>query len=245
MQLYLFLKRFFDIVFALVGMALTFPLIGVLMLMLLIKGEKRPLFSQQRVGKGGRLITIYKLRTLRESPNLPLTASNDTGVSPFCRFLRNTKMDEFPQLINILKGDLSFIGPRPLVPEIFYAYSPKIQSDVLSVKPGLSGMGSLAFRNENQLLKEIPQKDYLDFYHRHIGPKKGQLEQWYVQQRGFWTDIKILILTPCALIQPDFKIPTGWFKGLPETKIKSDKITPTLSYLKIVKRPEQKQTVGG
>ena len=193
--------------------------------MLLICGEKRPFFSQQRVGKNGNLFTLYKLRTIKESKHLdngysPLSSSQDTDITPFCKFLRNTKIDEFPQFYNVLKGDLSFVGPRPLLPEIFYAYSLDIQNAILTIRPGLSGIGSLAFRNENKLLKNIPPKGYLDFYHQNIGPQKGALEAWYLNHRGFWTDTKILMITPWVLINPNFKFSLRWFKDLKKVEAK-------------------------
>ena len=222
MNTYKFIKRFFDIIFALLGILICFPFLGMLVIILLAKGENQPLFRQQRVGKNGRLFTLYKLRTIKKNKaslkKVPLlSTSNDNQVTSFCQFLRNTKIDEFPQFINVLNGDLSFIGPRPLVPEIFYGYPPDIQKDILTVKPGLSGMGSLVFRNENQLLKKIPKKDQLDFYHYYIGPQKGELEKYYVENQGPWTDLKILVLTPCVLLCPNFNIPKGWFKRQEKT----------------------------
>lgn len=209
-------KRCLDVFFALLGLALCLPGLLVVSGLLWLEGERKPLFTQERVGRNGRLFILYKLRTLKcakgcSSQTLPLTANNDPSVSRFCRFLRRKKIDELPQFFNVLRGDLSFVGPRPLLPEIFYGYPIAVQKNLIRLRPGLTGLGSLAFRNESRLLQDIPKTEQLHFYHKNISPRKGALEQWYVHNQNLWIDFKILLLTPYVLCFPDFKWPERWF----------------------------------
>ena len=219
MKTFLFVKRVFDIVFSLLGIIITLPILSLMTIVLLTQGERKPLFFQKRQGKNGRLFNIYKLRTISNPGKNLLTAGNENNITPFCKFLRISKIDEFPQFFNVLKGDLSFVGPRPLLPKIFHAYPLQMQQKIKKIKPGLTGVGSLTFRNENSFLKKIPQKDYMDFYYRHISPRKGALEYWYSLNQSFWTDCKILVLTPLIILLPKIGIPKNWFKNLPDAQL--------------------------
>ena len=155
---------------------------------------------------------------LKNSENLKgglHTTRNDPRVLPFGAFLRKTKINELPQLINILKGDMSIIGPRPLVDKTFTPYPQHVQDNIYNVKPGLTGIGSIIFRDEERLLSETSM-DPKEFYARHISPYKGELELWYQKNLSFWTDAKLFFCTAWVVLFPESELPYKIFKGLPE-----------------------------
>lgn len=142
------------------------------------------------------------------------TIRNDFRVLPFGKFLRKTKINELPQLINILKGDMSFVGPRPLVDKTFTPYPKHVQENIYNIKPGLTGIGSIMFRDEERLLSEtkLPKKDY---YKNHISPYKGELELWYQKNQSSHIDFMLLFLTVLAIIVPENNLVFHVFKDIP------------------------------
>ena len=124
---------------------------------------------------------------------MKLLLKNDPRVLPFGRFLRKTKINELPQLINILLGHISIVGPRPMVPNTFLKYTPEAQSELQKVRPGLTGIGSIIFRDEEKFLegKSDPRK----FYDDHIIPYKNKLELWYIKNDSIATYFKIILAT--------------------------------------------------
>jgi lipopolysaccharide/colanic/teichoic acid biosynthesis glycosyltransferase len=132
--------------------------------------------------------------------------------------LRKTKINELPQLINILLGDMSFIGPRPVMQKSFDAYPLSVQKVIYNVKPGLTGIGSIVFRDEEELITAIKNKggDTWDFYTNQIYPFKGQLEEWYQKNQSFMTDLKLIITTAVVIINPESKLLNIFFKNLPK-----------------------------
>ena len=135
---------------------------------------------------------------LKDSPNMgsgSITLSNDWRVTKPGKFLRKTKINELPQIINILKGDISLVGPRPLVSRTFNAYSKDIQSKIYNVKPGLTGIGSIVFRDEESIISAVRDKDPHMFYKQVIAPYKGKLEMWYQSNRSFLIDLKLIFIT--------------------------------------------------
>ena len=157
------------------------------MLILRFTGEGEVFYRQLRVGKGGKLFGLLKFATmLKDSPNIGSglhTLKGDPRVLPFGRFLRKTKLNELPQLINILKGDMSVIGPRPQAPAHFDAFPEHIRPELVKVRPGLSGIGSIVFRDEETLLSR-PGIDHEHFYKEVIAPYKGELELWFWATTG-------------------------------------------------------------
>ena len=140
------------------------------------------------------------------------TTKNDPRILPFGSFLRRTKLDEIPQLMHILTGKMSFVGPRPLV--VSNPYPKDVQDEIYKIKPGVTGIGSIIFRNEERLLTEAessPEEFYADF----ILPYKASLELWYQEHISFWTDVKLIFCTLHALIFPDTKLPFLLFHSLP------------------------------
>lgn len=191
------MQRFFDILFSGLAIFALSPVLLVTALILRLTGEKEVFYIQQRVGLNGRLFGLYKFATmLKDSPNTgagTITVKNDPRVLPFGRFLRKSKINELPQLLNILKGDMSVIGPRPQTPRCFAAFPQDQQDAIIRVAPGLSGIGSIVFSDEERLLDG--KDDARVFYDDIIAPYKGVLEKWYVQHRIIGVYFKLIGLT--------------------------------------------------
>lgn len=217
--MYLFIKRIFDIVVSLLILAILSPLFIPIIIFLSLTGEGHVFYYQQRIGYKNRRFNIIKFATmLKNSPNLGtgyITLRNDPRLLPMGKFLRMTKINELPQLINVLKGDMSLVGPRPLVDRTFNAYSDHVQSIVYNSKPGITGIGSVIFRDEEKLISSssIPVEQ---FYSLYVAPYKGSLELWYFKNRSFLIDIKILFLTCWVILFPNNSLIRKFFKDLPD-----------------------------
>lgn len=191
------MQRFFDIVLSGIGLLLLAPLLVPLMFILRVTGEGEIFFMQKRVGRGGQHFMLYKFATmLKDSPKMDmgtLTLKNDPRVLPVGGLLRKTKVNELPQLFNVLKGDMSIIGPRPQTLRCFEAFPIKSQNQIIKVRPGLSGIGSIVFRNEEDMIhaNNEPSK----FYDEIIMPYKGALEEWYVSHQSLRSYFIIIGLT--------------------------------------------------
>jgi len=190
------IKRLFDIVFSFFGLVLTFPLF--LLFAFLIKQESPgPAFYQgKRAGKDGKKFLMLKFRTMivdAEKIGGPSTSGDDTRLLKIGKILRRYQLDELPQFINILKGEMSFVGPRPEVPSEVQRYSKEDRELILSVKPGLTDLATLENVHEEEVLKGT--KDPHEAYRRLIQPQKIKLAKEYVQKRSFWLDIKIILKT--------------------------------------------------
>lgn len=147
-----------------------------------------------------------------------MTSKKDPRITPMGGFLRKSKINELPQIFNIFLGDMSFVGPRPVMPISFETYPIEIQKIIYNVKPGLTGVGSIAFRDEEEILSEIRERgeDPWIFYRESIYPFKGELEKWYQSNYSFLVDFKILLLTAFTVIKPNNNLLNTWFKGLPK-----------------------------
>lgn len=209
--------RALDIFFAILGLLV----LGIFMLgatvINLCTGEHKVLYRQTRVGKDGKDFKLYKFATMLEnSPNLPgglVTAVNDPRVLPFGRFLRRTKVNELPQLLNILKGDMSFVGPRPQTRPHYSLYSDHQKRVIDTVGPGLTGVGSLFFRNEEEILADCGS-DAERFHDEVITPYKGDLEVWYAKHKSLQLYLLIIYLTAASIINRNL-VTIKYFKGLP------------------------------
>lgn len=212
------MKRFFDIILS--GMAILFfsPLLVPVIIILKLTGEHYIFYKQDRVGKGGKMFGLLKFATmLKDSPNLgsgDITEKNDPRVLPFGKFLRKTKINELPQLFNIFLGDMSIIGPRPLTFRNFSYYSAETQKTINALSPGLSGIGSVIYRDEESILAKTGL-DYTECYKTKIAPYKGALECWYSKNNNLWIDSKIIFLTVWVILFPKSQLPYKWFKDLP------------------------------
>lgn len=214
--MYLMVKRVTDVCVA--GTILIFfsPMWVVLMIILRLTGEGEIFFKQKRIGYNNKEFLIWKFATmLKDSPSSgTITAENDTRILPLGRFLRKTKMNELPQLLNVLTGEMSIVGPRPLTKEAFNLYPEELKPFVYQSKVGITGVGSIIFRNEEQILANSG-KEVRQCYEEDIMPVKGALEVWYNQNISFMTDAKIIILTAITIIKSDNALHVRWFKDIP------------------------------
>ena len=156
---------------------------------------------------------------LKNSMNIgtrSITLQNDPRVTKIGSFLRKTKINELPQIINILKGDISLVGPRPLVTRTFEAYSEEVQSKIYNVKPGLTGIGSIIFRDEESIISAVKDEDPHEFYKRVIAPYKGELEMWYQNHNSFFLDLQLIFMTAWVILVPSSRLYEKWFKDLPK-----------------------------
>lgn len=228
--------RILDIFFAILGLLV----LGIFMLgataINLFSGEHKVLYKQNRVGKGGKDFLLFKFATMLEnSPDLPgglVTAVNDPRVLPFGRFLRRTKVNELPQLFNILIGDMSFVGPRPQTRPHYNLYTEEQKKIIDATGPGLTGVGSLFFRNEEQMLVDCGG-DPVRFHDEVVTPYKGDLEVWYATRVSVGMYLKIIYLTAATIINRKLNT-LKYFEGLP---------TPPLE-LMVVLTDEQRSTFG-
>jgi len=208
----LLIKYSFDKVMSFFGLILFFPIFFVVGLILKIQRED-VFYLQERVGFQGENIFVYKFTTMPKGSEKYgiISTSKDTRPTPLGRFLRKTKINELPQLINVVKGEMSFIGPRPLVrSQIAEVLTDTEIVDYYKMHPGITGAGSLYYHHEDNLLSEIHDK--LKYYREVIIPKKQQLEKIYAEHWNLLLDIKILILTLLVVIFGKIRIEEEFMK---------------------------------
>ena len=196
-------KRVLDVLLSGFFMVVLPPLYVVVSVLLRVAGERNVLFRQGRIGKGGREFTLLKFTTMTSGSAVAgdITYGDDPRVLPVGRWLSALKIDELPQLWNTFMGEMSLVGPRPLTPRAFNCYSPRVQEIVKSMRPGVTGVGSLVFRNEDRILAQAPG-DPKEYYDKVIIPLKGQLETWYFAHRSVHVDLLILACTLVAVPWP-------------------------------------------
>ena len=208
--------------FSILAIILLLPLFIPITLLLLLTAEGQVLYFQERLGYRNKPFQIWKFATmLRNSLQMgsgTITLKDDFRVTRVGKFLRKTKINELPQIVNILKGDISFVGPRPLILSSFEVYSESIQSKIYNVQPGLTGIGSIIFRDEESLLSAIKDEDPHVYYKRVIAPYKGDLELWYQKNRSLLTDFKILFITAWVVLFPSNLLVYKVFKDIPPRK---------------------------
>lgn len=195
------LKRVFDILSSAAGIAVSFPVLIIIGILIKVDSAGPVFFAQKRIGKDFKPFTLYKFRTMvadAEKKGLLITSGNDSRVTAVGRLLRNTKLDELPQLFNVLKGDMSFVGPRPEVLKYVTMFKDEYR-DVLTIKPGITDYASIEFRNEEEILRRYDDTE--DGYVRDILPAKIELYKKYLKERGFLTDLKLVFLTLYKMIR--------------------------------------------
>jgi lipopolysaccharide/colanic/teichoic acid biosynthesis glycosyltransferase len=212
-------KRLFDIVFSSMALlVLAIPLL-IVMTLLRLTGEGEVWFFQERVGLNGKRFKVFKFATMRKDSEVTgtkdITLRNDPRVLPVGRFLRKGKINELPQVINIFKGDMSFVGWRPLMPKSFAYYPRHVQEQIIRMKPGLTGVGSIVFRDEEAITARS-QKPPERVYAEDIAPYKGELELWYQRRQSFWLDLKIILLTAWIVLQPRSRLYETWMPEIPK-----------------------------
>jgi lipopolysaccharide/colanic/teichoic acid biosynthesis glycosyltransferase len=213
-----FFKRFFDVLVAAVALTILTPLLLPVMLALRLTGEGEIFYRQKRIGLHNDDFDILKFATmLKNSPNMgtgSLTVRGDPRVTPVGRGLRATKLNELPQLINVLVGDMSFVGPRPQMQVDFDVYPAPVRDRIYEVRPGVTGIGSIVFRDEERLLSG-EGIDPRQFYGDKIAPYKGALEMWYLDHHSLWLDAQLMILTVHAVFRPESDLVYRRFPDLP------------------------------
>jgi lipopolysaccharide/colanic/teichoic acid biosynthesis glycosyltransferase len=218
--MYPLMKRFFDVILAAFVLILLLPLFLPIMIGLRLTGEGEIFYFQKRIGYKNTYFNIWKFATmLKNSPNMgsgSITLRKDPRVLPMGNFLRKTKINELPQIINVLLGDMSIVGPRPLVDQTFNAYTESVQKLVYNSKPGITGIGSIVFRDEEGLFEHSNEKNPHDFYKNVIAPHKGEIEMWYQKNISFYTDFKIIFLTGWVILFPKSNLIDKWFPTLPK-----------------------------
>lgn len=217
--MYLILKRIFDIILSSIAIILLSPILILIIIILKLTGEGEIFYLQERVGYKTKSFMIYKFATMvKNSPNIgtgDVTLRNDPRVTKVGKFLRESKLNELPQLFNIFKGDISIIGPRPLMRAGFNRYSLNFQNSVYNVKPGLTGIGSIVFRDEERILTESELTAH-ECYKEIILPYKGELEIWYQTNCSLFLDLQLILMTAWVIIAPSSKLYEKWFKNLPK-----------------------------
>ena len=221
--------RLLDILFSGLALILLLPLFIPVALILRFTGEGEIFFSQKRVGKGGNLFNLLKFATmLKNSPSIgsgTVTLKDDPRVLPFGKFLRKTKINELPQLINILVGDMSVVGPRPQTSRCFEVFPKDLQPIISSIRPGLSGLGPIVFRDEENILSENSKS--VDFYDQVIAPYKAEVEAYYISIYGILNYFKIIFATIWVVIFPSSIIVWKLFPSLPSPP---EELTALLNY---------------
>lgn len=201
------MTRFFDILFSMIAIIILFPFMIPIMIGLKLTGEHYIFYEQERIGKGGKPFNLLKFATmLKDSPNMAggfYTAENDPRILPMGKFLRKTKINELPQLINILKGDMSVIGYRPQVKKQYDSYPANVRKALAKSRPGLSGIGPIVFRSEEQILQSFKTHEERDaFYKNVITPYKGALEVWYSKHRNVVMYFRLIFMTVKVVLNP-------------------------------------------
>ena len=220
--MYKFFKRLLDIIVSLLALIILLPVFVPIIIILRISAEGEVFYFQERYGIYNSKFQIWKFATmLKNSMNIgtgSITLQNDPRVTKIGLFLRKTKINELPQIINILIGDISLVGPRPLVNKTFIAYSEEVQSKIYNVKPGLTGIGSIIFRDEESMISAVKDEDPHDFYKRVIAPYKGELEMWYQEHKSFFLDLQLIFMTAWVILFPTSNLYGKLFKDLPKRK---------------------------
>jgi len=211
-------KRILDLIIATFALICLLPIFIPSIIVLLCTGEHEVFYLQQRIGFKCKTFSIFKFATMmKNSLNIgtgDITVRNDPRVFPFGRFLRKTKINELPQILNVLCGSMSIVGPRPLTANNFNYYSDKVKTAIGKMKPGITGIGSVMFRDEEAYTSAA--EDPKAFYKEYITPYKGELEVWYAEHASFILDLKLIFLTAWVIINPESNLPHNMLKNLPE-----------------------------
>lgn len=195
------IKRFFDIVLSICGLLVLAPLFFVLAIWIKFDSTGPVFYRQVRVGRRNRDFSLYKFRSMRvgaDKGSLITIGGHDSRITHSGYYIRKYKLDEFPQLINVLKGDMSIVGPRPEVRRYVDLYTPE-QLHVLDVRPGITDYASIKYRDENELLENVENPD--DYYVRVIMPDKLAINLEYVSKHNLWMDLQIVWQTIIAVFK--------------------------------------------
>lgn len=212
------MKRVLDILVAVIIIVIFLPVGLIVALVLRFTGEGETFYRQQRIGYRERPFGLIKFATmLKNSQHIgagDITVANDPRVLPAGRVLRKTKLNEVPQLLNIVAGDMSFVGPRPLTPKNFDYYSADAKDIITRMRPGLTGIGSIVFRDEESIIGASP-KDHEQCYREDIAPYKASLEEWYFEHRSIVTDLLVIFVTAWVVVFPASRVYRRIWPSLP------------------------------
>lgn len=216
--MYHILKRIIDLLLSTIALLIISPIFIICIPVLAFTGEHEIWYFQKRVGHKNKIFKIWKFATMVKGSSKmgtgSLTLRNDPRVLPFGRLLRKTKINELPQVFNVFNGSMSMVGPRPQMEVDFSCYPELVQKVIYNVKPGITGIGSIIFRDEEKYLS-APGVDPKRLYKEQIAPYKGTLEIWYQNNASVWVDMKLIFLTAWVIIFPDSNLPHKWFHNLP------------------------------
>ena len=222
------IKRLFDLTIAVLSLLLLFAPMILVMIILKFTGEGEIFYLQKRLGYLNNEFKIIKFATMvKNSPNIgtgSLTLRGDPRVLPFGNFLRKSKINELPQIFNVIIGNMSIVGPRPQMKVDFDKFPPKKRNEIYKSKPGITGIGSIIFRDEEKWISNF-NGDKHEFYKNKIAPYKTDVELWYYKNQSLFVDVKLVILTAWVIIFPNSDFVERIFKSLPKKP----------SYLKIFK----------
>ena len=223
------MQRLFDVMFSGLALLVLSPLLVPIALLLRFSGEGEIFFLQERVGKDHKPFKLFKFATmLKNSPNIgpgTVPMKTDPRVLPMGKFLRKTKINELPQLLNIFLGDMSIVGPRPQAHRCFNAFPVELQSVIVLVKPGVSGIGPIVFRGEEDILAY--HAGSVEFYDNVIAPYKGRVEAWYVDHQNLFTYFSVILVTVWVVLFPSSGAVWRAFTGLP---VPPDELKGPLNY---------------
>lgn len=217
--MYFFFKRVLDIFISISALLILAPLFVFIIILLRFTGENEVFYFQERLGYLNKKFKIIKFVTMiKNSPNIgtgSITIKDDPRVLPFGKFLRKSKINELPQIFNVIKGNMSIVGPRPQMMVDFLKFPKSKRDKVYLSKPGITGIGSLIFRDEESWISEFKGDKHI-FYKNKIAPYKNELEIWYLKNKSTFTDLKIIFLTAWVIIFPKSKIINKFFTNLPK-----------------------------
>lgn len=212
-----FVIRIFDILLSCFALLCLSPFLLAVMLVLRFTGEGEVFFLQERVGYGGTPFKLFKFVTMRKKSEVTgtgtVTLKNDPRVLPVGKFLRKTKLNELPQLMNIVIGDMSVVGPRPQTRRCFDAFPERSKREIIKVRSGLTGLGSIIFRDEEEIMGRAA--DPVRCYDQVIMPYKGLVEEWFVAHRGLRTYVWCIFITAWVILFPKSQIVYRVFRDLP------------------------------
>ncbi|SVC02579.1 uncharacterized protein METZ01_LOCUS255433 [marine metagenome] len=214
------MKRFLDIILSTTAILILSPFLIPIILILKFTGERYIFYKQERIGQNDTPFNLLKFATMfKDSPNMEggnITAKSDPRILPFGKFLRKYKINELPQIINVFFGDMSVVGRRPTVREHYDFYTQDIKNVISEYKPGLSGIASIVFRNEEQYFFSKDPAANKNFYEEEIAPYKGTLELWYCTNQSIIVDILLIIATISAVFVQSSKLHNYFFRDLPK-----------------------------
>ena len=213
------IKRLFDLTIAVLSLLLLFAPMILVMIILKFTGEGEIFYLQKRLGYLNNEFKIIKFATMvKNSPNIgtgSLTLRGDPRVLPFGNFLRKSKINELPRIFNVIIGNMSIVGPRPQMKVDFDKFPPKKRNEIYKSKPGITGIGSIIFRDEEKWISNF-NGDKHEFYKNKIAPYKTDVELWYYKNQSMFVDVKLVILTAWVIIFPNSDFVEKIFKSLPK-----------------------------